>query len=124
MPHHRAELPFAPGRSDVAGDARWRHTFRVPLRPDPSPTSGGASCPSPTATRTPPAAVPRYDFGEELADFSDTAGSLANLGLLVTMDSAMAHLGGAIGAPVCSYMAANNAAAKRAVRPSVAGGVA
>jgi len=51
---------------------------------------------------------PMFDFGEELADFTDTAGLLANLDLLITIDSAVAHLAGAIGAKVWTLIAANN----------------
>lgn len=51
---------------------------------------------------------PVHDFGEELADFSDTAGLLANLDLLITIDSAVAHLAGATGAKVWTLLAANN----------------
>lgn len=51
---------------------------------------------------------PLLDFGEELADFTDTAGLLANLDLLITIDSAVAHLAGAIGAKVWTLLAANS----------------
>jgi Flp pilus assembly protein TadD len=51
---------------------------------------------------------PMFDFGEELADFTDTAGLLANLDLLITIDSAVAHLAGATGAKVWTLLAANN----------------
>jgi len=51
---------------------------------------------------------PVLDFGQELTDFSDTAGLLANLDLLVTIDSAVAHLAGATGAKVWAVIAANN----------------
>ncbi len=51
---------------------------------------------------------PMFDFGEELADFTDTAGLLANLDLLLTIDSAVAHLAGATGAKVWALLAANN----------------
>lgn len=51
---------------------------------------------------------PLIDFGEELTDFGDTAGLLANLDLLITIDSAVAHLAGATGAEVWTLIAANN----------------
>jgi hypothetical protein len=35
-----------------------------------------------------------------LKDFSDTAAILSNLDLLITMDTAIAHLAGALGTPV------------------------
>ena len=44
--------------------------------------------------------APLLHLGHELADFSDTAAVLANLDLLVTIDTAVAHLAGALGKPV------------------------
>jgi tetratricopeptide (TPR) repeat protein len=43
--------------------------------------------------------APLVALGAELVDFGDTAGVLANLDLLVTIDSAPAHLSGAMGVP-------------------------
>lgn len=40
------------------------------------------------------------DLGARLGDFSDTAGALHNLDLMVTVDTALAHLAGALGRPV------------------------
>ena len=40
---------------------------------------------------------PIIDFSVELTDFSETAGLIANLDLVVTVDSAVAHLSGALG---------------------------
>lgn len=39
-------------------------------------------------------------FGEELTDFADAAALLSELDLLITVDTAMAHLAGALGIPV------------------------
>jgi hypothetical protein len=39
-------------------------------------------------------------FGNALSDFSETAGLLTCLDLLISVDSAMAHLAGALGIPV------------------------
>lgn len=40
------------------------------------------------------------NLGDELADFSDTAAVLANLDLVISIDTAVAHLAGAMGRPV------------------------
>jgi hypothetical protein len=39
-------------------------------------------------------------FGEELTDFSETAGLIANLDLIVSVDTSIAHLAGALARPV------------------------
>lgn len=39
-------------------------------------------------------------FGNQFGDFADTAGLIASLDLVITVDSAMAHLAGALGKPV------------------------
>jgi hypothetical protein len=39
------------------------------------------------------------DFSDQLADFEDTAGVLAQLDLLVSVDTSVAHLAGALGIP-------------------------
>jgi len=40
-----------------------------------------------------------YDAATTLADFSDTAAVIANLDLVISVDSAVAHLTGALGKP-------------------------
>jgi tetratricopeptide (TPR) repeat protein len=42
-------------------------------------------------------AVPVTDYARELVDFAETAGLIANLDLVITIDSAVAHLAGAMG---------------------------
>jgi ADP-heptose:LPS heptosyltransferase len=39
-------------------------------------------------------------FGEALQDFSDTAALIANLDLVITVDTSVAHLAGALAKPV------------------------
>jgi tetratricopeptide (TPR) repeat protein len=46
------------------------------------------------------AGVNLIDWTDELKDFSDTAALIANLDLIITVDTAVAHLGGAMGKPV------------------------
>lgn len=51
-------------------------------------------------TKSPPSGMKLIDWSEELADFADTAALVKNLDLIITVDSAVAHLAGALGAPV------------------------
>jgi tetratricopeptide (TPR) repeat protein len=48
----------------------------------------------------PPAGMRLANWTQDLLDFSDTAALIANLDLVITIDSAVAHLAGAMGKPV------------------------
>jgi len=51
---------------------------------------------------------PLTDLGDELDTFADTAAILANLDLVVCMDSALAHCAGALGTPAWLLLNANS----------------
>jgi ADP-heptose:LPS heptosyltransferase len=44
------------------------------------------------------------DFTDQLQDFSDTASLIENLDLIITVDTAVAHLAGAMGKPVWTLL--------------------
>lgn len=50
--------------------------------------------------QTPPASMVLLDWTDELKDFADTAALVTNLDLVITVDTAVAHLAGAMGRPV------------------------
>ncbi|WP_165186936.1 tetratricopeptide repeat protein [Caulobacter soli] len=50
--------------------------------------------------KDPPAGMTLLDLGEDLTDFVETAAVAANLDLVISVDTAVAHLAGAIGTPV------------------------
>jgi tetratricopeptide (TPR) repeat protein len=54
--------------------------------------------------KTPPSGMNLTDVAGELHDFSDSAALLQNLDLLISVDTAAAHLAGAIGIPVWTLL--------------------
>jgi tetratricopeptide (TPR) repeat protein len=53
-----------------------------------------------TAAKPSPGSPVMIDWTEELTDFAETAGLIANLDLAITVDTSIAHLAGAMGKPV------------------------
>jgi tetratricopeptide (TPR) repeat protein len=52
----------------------------------------------------PASAVDMLEFGDALEDFADTAGLISQLDLVVTVDTAVAHLAAALGKPVWTLL--------------------
>ena len=50
-------------------------------------------------------AAPLLNLGAEITDFDDTMAILQNLDVLVTVDTAVGHLAGAMGLPACIMVA-------------------
>ena|SRR5450830_85736 len=52
-----------------------------------------------------PADFPIHNIGEQFKDFADTAAAMANLDLIISVDTSVVHLAGAIGAPTWTLLA-------------------
>jgi hypothetical protein len=55
-------------------------------------------------TAYPPPGLKIHDWTAELNDFADTAGLIANLDLVISIDTSVPHLAGALGRPVWTLL--------------------
>jgi tetratricopeptide (TPR) repeat protein len=55
-------------------------------------------------TKNPPEGIELIDYTEEIEDFSDTAALIENLDLVISVDTAAAHLAGALGKPIWTLL--------------------
>jgi tetratricopeptide (TPR) repeat protein len=69
---------------------------RIPGNALVSLQTGGAAA----QTAAPPPGLVAHDFTTELTDFADTAALISGLDLVITVDTAVAHLAGTLGKPV------------------------
>lgn len=60
--------------------------------------------PAAAEVKTSPNGIEFVDYSEELEDFTDTAALIANLDLIISVDTAVAHLAGAIGKTVWTLL--------------------
>lgn len=55
-------------------------------------------------TKEPPEGMKLFDYTDEINDFSDTSALIQNLDLVISIDTAVAHLAGALGKPVWTLL--------------------
>ena len=67
---------------------------------DGTPDAVFVSLQLPPPALPPPLPLPMIDLTAELADFADTAAMMCALDLIITVDTSVAHLAGALGRPV------------------------
>jgi ADP-heptose:LPS heptosyltransferase len=60
-----------------------------------------------TEARTPPPGMELVDWMQDMKDFADTAALIANLDLVIAVDTAVAHLAGALATPVWTLLPFN-----------------
>ena len=62
----------------------------------------------PPEALTPPPGLALHDWTEDLSDFNETAALIEALDLVITVDTSVAHLAGALGKPVLLLDRADN----------------
>ncbi|TWH47594.1 glycosyltransferase family 9 protein [Sporomusa sp. KB1] len=106
--HLRVGLAWGGNQVTILGQSRTCGlNAMVPLARIPSVTFYGLQKDATTnAANTPPPGMRLVDLTAEIADFADTAALIMNLDLVIAVDTAAAHLAGALGKPVWTLLAA------------------